>query len=197
VALLEMAALLARTGPLRSIRLVSFGAEEQLSVGSAQYVDRHRRELASLGVVLNLDSVASVLGHHWMVRAGSNRFGAWLREHLSRWGLDVSEKTDPMPFADHFPFSVFGVPAVTFYRPNMDSGVRWQHHSAHDNLANTSLQELVRVVRAVTGVTRTLAGQDRWPFSRGLAPAQRTGTKRLARDLFDLTITGRKRSTRA
>ena len=52
VALLELAALLDETRPLRTIRFVSFGAEEQLSLGSACYVRTHRRELSSVGVVL-------------------------------------------------------------------------------------------------------------------------------------------------
>ncbi|MBI5386581.1 MAG: M28 family peptidase [Verrucomicrobia bacterium] len=186
VALLELASLLAGTKPLRTIRLVSFGAEEQLSVGSARYVVAHRRELRSVGVVLNLDSVASVLGHHWLIRGGTAAFGGWLREALARRSLETVEKPAPMPFADHFPFSVFGVPAVTFYRPNMDSGMRWQHHGVHDNLDNVSVPELARVVQAVGGVALDLAQANRWPFPRGLDPSQRTETMRLARDLFDL-----------
>lgn len=187
VALLEMAAALAGSRPLRTLRFVSFGAEEQLSVGSAVYVRRHRARMRSVGVVLNLDSVASPLGHHWLVRAGSDRFAAWLIGRFRRLGLDVVDQAAPMPFADHFPFSVFGVPAVTLYRPNMNSGMRWQHHSVHDNLEHVSADELARVTRAVGGVARSLAGTPCWPFPRGLAPVQRAETARLAVDLFDLT----------
>jgi hypothetical protein len=186
VALLELAALLAPARPVRTIRFVSFGAEEQLSVGSARYVTEHRRELRSIGVVLNLDSVTSVLGHYWLIRGGTPSFGAWLRRGLAAWGLDTVERPSPTPFADHFPFSVFGVPAATLYRPNMDSGMRWQHHSEHDTLDNVSVAELARVVLACGGVGLALARQARWPFRRGLAPDQRAETLRLARDLFDL-----------
>ncbi len=186
VALLELAVLLARTRPLRSIRLVSFGAEEQLSVGSAAYVQAHRRQVQSIGVVLNLDSVSSPLGHHWVIRAGTRSFGAWLLERLGRQGLDAVEKSAPLPFADHFPFSVFGVPSVSFLRPNMDNGLRWQHHSAHDRLDNVSATELARVVRAVGALAGELAQKARWPFTRGLAPEQRAETARLARELFGL-----------
>ncbi|MBN1838350.1 MAG: M28 family peptidase, partial [Spirochaetales bacterium] len=63
-AVLELARLLAPAAPLRrTLRLVSFGAEEQLSVGSAEYVRRHRRELAARGMLmLNFDSFGSHLG---------------------------------------------------------------------------------------------------------------------------------------
>ena len=184
VALLVLAAKLARTRPLRTIRFVSFGAEEQLSVGSAFYAKAHQREMAGIGAVLNLDSVASPLGHHWLIRAGRAEFGAWLTKHLGKHGLDIVEKPLPMPFADHFPFSAFGVPSVTFMRPNMDSGMRWQHHSSQDNLGNVSLAELTRVVNAVLKVGTTLAGAARWTFRRGVSPEEQAETARLARELF-------------
>jgi Zn-dependent M28 family amino/carboxypeptidase len=186
VALLELASLLIASRPARTIRFISFGAEEQLSVGSARYAAAHRKEMATIGVVLNLDSVSSPLGHHWILRAGVKGFGDWLRRGLSKAGLDTVEKAAPMPFADHFPFSAFGIPSVTFMRPNMDSGMRWQHHSAYDSLDNVSVEELARVITAVGSVTRVLAQATRWPFQRGLAPEQRPETARLAKELFDL-----------
>lgn len=190
VALLALAEMLVARPFLRTIRFVSFGAEEQLSVGSAFYARVHQRQMPSIGAVLNLDSVASPLGHHWLIRAGRREFGAWLLKNLSRHGLDCVEKEQPMPFADHFPFSAFGVPAVTFMRPNMDSGMRWQHHSAQDNLDNVSLDELERVIGAVAGVVAQLANLARWPFGRGVAPEQKPETARLARELFGFSRAG-------
>ena len=186
VALLELAVLLAPTRPLRTVRLVSFGAEEQLSVGSACYVAAHRKEMGAVGVALNLDSVASPLGHYWLFRAGVAGFGSWLLRRLASEGLDAVEKAAPMPFADHFPFSVFGVPAASFIRPNMDNGLRWQHHSAYDRLDNVSVAGLSRVARAMAALAGELAAKARWPFARGLAPEQRAETARLARELFGL-----------
>jgi hypothetical protein len=186
VTLLELAAMLGAKRHLRTIRLVSFGAEEQLSVGSAAYVVAHRKEMPGIGAVLNVDSAASPLGHHCVLRAGTRAFGTWLLRELARAGLDARESSAPMPFADHFPFSVFGVPAVSFLRPNMDSGMRWQHHSAQDNLENVSVTELVRVVSSLAKVTRALASARRWPFPRGLATEQRAETARLGKELFGL-----------
>jgi aminopeptidase YwaD len=184
VALLELAKSMVRTRPLRTIRLVSFGAEEQLSVGSACYVGAHRREMSSIGAVVNLDSVASPLGHHWAITAGREEFGTWVLRGLSSYGLDAVAKTSPMPFADHFPFSAFGVPSLTLMRPNMDGGMRWQHHSAYDSVANLSITELARVIRAVAGITGKLARTKRWSFGRGVAPEHQGETRRLARELF-------------
>ena len=189
-ALLALAEMLATARPLRTVRFVSFGAEDQLSVGSAFYARAHRREIGKVGVVLNMDSVASPLGHHWIIRAGRKEFGNWLLKTLAKYGLDCIEKTGPMPFADHFPFSAFGVPSVTFMRPNMDSGMRWQHHSSQDNLENVSVLELGRVVRGVAGLAVTLARSSRWPFGRGVAPEQARETSRLAREMFGFGKSG-------
>ncbi len=190
VALLELAALLAQTEPLRTIRLVSFGAEEQLSVGSACYVGAHRGEIATIGAVLNMDSISSPLGHHWLLRAGTVAFGKWLTRELAAAGLDTVEQSAPIPFADHFPFSAFGVPSVTLMRPNMNSGMRWQHHSSQDDLSNVSVEEMARVIRAIATVTSTLVAKPKWPFTRGLVPDQRAETARLAQELFGLRTAG-------
>ena len=190
VALLEVAKTMAGIKPLRTIRLVSFGAEEQLSVGSAKYVAAHRHKMDSIGAVINLDSVSSPLGHHWAITGGRQEFRDWILKRLSNGGLDTVAKTAPMPFADHFPFAAFGVPAITLMRPNMDNGMRWQHHSAQDSLANVSITELARVIRAVAEVTRRLAATSRWPFTRGAAPEHLRETKRLARELFGFSVSG-------
>lgn len=186
VALLELARLLGRKQRLRTIRLISFGAEEQLSVGSASYVAAHEGEMPRVGAVLNLDSVSSPLGHHWLIRAGSDAFGTWLVKRLRQANLEVAERTGTMPFADHFPFSAFGIPSVTFMRPNMDNGLRWQHHSVEDKLGNVSAGELQRVIQAVADVSDALARSPRWPFPRGLAAEQHAETTRMAKELFGL-----------
>lgn len=186
VALLVLAHRLADARLSRTVRFVSFGAEEQLSVGAAEYVRAHAKQMREVGVVINLDSVSSPLGHHWLLRAGTDAFGKWLCTRLARYGLDVIDKPAPMPFADHFPFSAFGVPAVTFMRPNMDGGMRWQHHSAFDDLNNVSIEELDRVIQAVGSVTSDLARATAWPFSRGLPPAQRRGVALMANQMFGI-----------
>lgn len=187
VALLELAALLGKRKFRRTIRFVSFGVEEQLSVGSARYVMDHRENLSNIGMVFNFDAISSFLGHFQLWRAGSSEFGACLTQELGRCNLDVVEKTDVSPFGDHFPFTAFGIPAATLYRPNMDSGMRWQHHSAQDNLDEVSVNELGRAVRAVAGVVELLANDRAWPFQKGLPEPQKARTKQLFKDLYNLS----------
>jgi hypothetical protein len=186
VALLELARLLAPLPRRRSLRFVSFGTEEQLSVGSAAYVRAHREELNGLALMVNFDSFASPLGHHRMVRAGDKALEAFAKAALAARGLDVVASAEVVPFADHFCFSVFGVPALWFYRPNTAGGCRWQHHSAHDDLANISPAVAAQLLAAAGGLILEAANADSLPFGRGLARNQRRLTRDWARTLYGL-----------
>ena len=88
------------------------------------------------------------------------------------------------PFADHFPFTVYGVPALWFFRENFPGG-RWQHHSIHDNLENVSVSVLTDLIAAVGGLILDAAGKPELPFPRGLEPGIRDKTMILARTLFE------------
>jgi aminopeptidase YwaD len=188
VAVLELARMFAQQQPLRTIRFISFGTEEQLSVGSTHYVQAHRGELAKIGAILNMDGISSVLGHNVVLRAGENRFGEFVMSTLVKAGFYAKELTDAFPYADHFPFAAFGIPAITMSRPNMNSFMRWQHHSIHDNLDEISLDEAAKAASGLAAVLSVLANSAQWPFSRGLPEPQRTQTRNYARDLFGLKV---------
>ncbi len=184
VALLAFARALGGRTRRRTIRLISFGAEEQLSVGSAAYVRVHADALSEIGLVLNFDSIASPLGHLEMWRVGAPTLEQVALRTLARGGVRPAVKADVSPFFDHFSFNQAGVPSLAFYRPNF-SGGRWQHHSRHDTLANVSAEEVVRLVEALLPLVTMLASRATWPFPRAIPAAQARVARELARDLFD------------
>lgn len=183
VCLLALARALAGSALRRTVRLISFGTEEQLSVGSAAYVARHPRESTRTGLVINFDSVSSPLGHWEMYVAGHPGLTRHTQRRLAAGGLDVAVKDEIIPFSDHFPFNRAGAPSLWFMRTNFPGG-RWQHHSHHDTLENVSTAEVVKLLRAVYPLITDLAQRTRWPFPAGLPAAQRTIVRRLGRELF-------------
>lgn len=183
VCLLALARALARTRPARTIRLISFGAEEQLSVGSSAYARRHQPTPKDVGLVINFDSVASPLGHWLMSVAGAPALGRFAADELSARGLDVAVQPEIIPFSDQFPFNRGGVPSLWFMRTNFPGG-RWQHHSRHDNLENVSVPEVQRLLTAVHGFALTLASRRPWPFPARLPAAQLAQARQIGRDLF-------------
>ncbi len=83
--LLELARVLAPLPRRRTIRLISFGAEEQLSVGSSCYVRQHREELTRRGKCLfNLDSFGSLLGWNTLWGSGPRELDAQVPAFFSK-----------------------------------------------------------------------------------------------------------------
>jgi len=181
---LELARVLGRRPRRRTLRFISFGTEEQLSVGSAAYVRAHRRDVArTTGLVVNFDSVASPLGHIELSCVGPAALAALARRRLGARGIDPVLRTEVTPFVDNFPFNRAGVPSLWFMRPNFPGG-RWQHHSPHDTLEHVSVDEVVRLLRAVGPLVAGLAEAARWPFVPALPAAQRAAARKLGRELF-------------
>jgi len=185
VCLCELARLLQGSRPRRSVRLVSFGTEEQLSVGSAAYVRAHRRELQRIALVVNIDSVASPLGHHGMLRSGDEDCERYALRLLARNGVDVQCSSAVVPFADHFCFSIYDVPALTFMRSNTPGG-RWQHHSLHDDLDNISPAVVADLLVGISALVRDAAGRRTLPFAQRSDPALMPRTREWARSLFGI-----------
>jgi aminopeptidase YwaD len=184
VALLELARVLAPAPRARTVRFISFGAEEQLSVGAAAYLRRHRAAVPrTSGLVVNFDSVASPLGHFEMWCVGEDALEKAARRAFAREGLDVVPRREVTPFVDNFPFNRAGVPSLWFMRANFPGG-RWQHHSPHDSLKHVSVPELVRLLRGVTPFVQRLAASPRWPFAATVPADQRREARRVSRALF-------------
>ncbi len=185
VCLLALARALAsrRKRSLRTIRLISFGTEEQLSVGSAAYVSQHRVTPRNTGLVINFDSVSSPLGHFVMSVAGAPELARFSTAKLAAGGLDVAVQPELVPFSDQFPFNRAGVPSLWFMRANFPGG-RWQHHSVHDSLENVSVAEVQRLLAAVHPLAVSLAGLRTWPFPSRLPSDQQARARRIGRELF-------------
>ncbi len=173
----------ARRRPLRTLRFISFGTEEQLSVGADAYVRQHPETRRDTALVVNFDSVASPLGHFILWVAGAPALERHAVRRLAAGGVDVQVRREICPFFDHFPFNRAGVPSLTLMRENF-SGGRWQHHSAHDNMENVSAPDLQRLLDATAPLLAGLAGARALPFPLRLPAGQHAAARTLGRDLL-------------
>jgi aminopeptidase YwaD len=184
VGVLELARLLQARDRRRTIRLISFGAEEQLSVGSAAYVRAHHREVSNRGQLMyNLDSFGSHLGWLQLYVNAHADFEAALRPHFRAAGLYYQTVTTVVPYADHFPFVAAGLPGVFHYRVNCDSG-RFFHHRPDDNVSRVSADVLARDISAVATWLDEMSRVDTLPFTSGVPEAQRAEVAACWEDLF-------------
>ena len=164
VGLLELARVLAPLPRKRTIRLISFGAEEQLSVGSSHYVRRHREELSRLGRCLfNFDSIGSLLGWNTLWGSGPPELDELLPKFFQRHGQHVKREYGVLPYADHFPFVAAGVPALTLMRFNCTAG-RFFHHRPDDDLSRVCPRTMAALVGAGADFTAEMAVASELPF---------------------------------
>jgi Zn-dependent M28 family amino/carboxypeptidase len=184
VGVLEIARLLAPLPRRRTIRLISFGAEEQLSVGSAAYVRAHRDEIATRGrCMYNLDSFGSHLGWLQLYINAHPDFEASFRPYLHAADLRYQTITAVVPYADHFPFIATGIPGVFHYRVNCDGG-RFFHHRPDDDLTRVSPAVIARDVGAIATWLDAMSTADALPFTPSIPEAQRDEVAACWEDLF-------------
>ncbi len=182
--LLELARILAPLPRKRSVRLISFGAEEQLSFGSAHYVRSHRDELSRKGrMMFNLDSYGSWMGWTELVVNGPRELTSFLRPFFEECGLYVKVLPSILPYADHFPFVAAGIPGISMIRSNCTGG-RFFHHRPDDDPGRVSFGLMAQLLNVVGAWMADLAQCTEVPFSRSIPREQAEEVKNFWEDLF-------------
>jgi hypothetical protein len=183
-AVLELARLLSDVPRKHPLRLISFGAEEQLSVGSATYARQHREELERQGrFMFNFDSYGSLLGWTELSCCGPNEMGDFLRDVFARHDEYVSVKQEAVPYADHFPFAACGVPAAWLGRSNCTSG-RFFHHRPDDDISRIGMTLSAKLVDASRECVERIAAADPLPFPAGMPEGLQVEIENKWQELF-------------
>jgi aminopeptidase YwaD len=183
-AILALAGALARSPRRRTLRFVSFGAEEQLSVGSAAYVRQHRRDLeARARFMFNFDTLGSHLGWNYLVCNGPGGIAPPFVEALKGRGQYVKTINELVPYADHFPFVAAGVPACWIGRDNCTAG-RFFHHRPDDDITRVSCPVVADLAGGIGTALRELAAADTLPFPSRVDEPDRAAAASMWNDLF-------------
>lgn len=182
--LLELARVLACRPRRKTIRLISFGAEEQLSVGSAVYVRRHRRQLSrGKGMMINLDSYGSLMGWNELICNGSLKMLQTVQSYFARRSLFAEVITDVVPYYDLFPFVAAGIPGVSIGRKNCICG-RFFHHRPDDNMERLSIPLMASLLQTVADLAGDLANTKKLPFPSDIPKEQLEQVQKFWRDLY-------------
>ena len=168
---LELARVFAGTRPGRTLRFISFGAEEQLSEGAKQYV-LSAKNLKGVQFVLNTDAIGGWMGRTEIYWTGSGELGKLLQVVSSDTGLPAHLREEISPFSDHFPFHLAGVPGVWYYRPTYQAA-RHYHHSRLEGMDVLSPEVLERTCRHQAVLLERLAFADELPLDSTI-PASKT-----------------------
>ncbi|MBU0607932.1 MAG: M28 family peptidase, partial [Armatimonadetes bacterium] len=126
VAVLELARVCREIEPLRPIKFVTFGWEENLSEGARHYAIHPDNDAATTALMLNFDSLGSWLGNNHAYCVGERGLRDFVVRHLQERRYVAEVVADVSPFSDQFPFNLLGVPSVWFHRSNFP-GSRFYH----------------------------------------------------------------------
>ena len=182
--LIELARVLAPLPRRRAIRLISFGAEEQLSVGSAHYVRIHREEVSrSFRFMFNLDSIGSGMAWTELWCNGPAELESTVRPWFARKDLYPRIMNGLVPYADHFPFVAAGVPGVWMWRCNCAGG-RFFHHRPDDDMSRVSPDVMAKHLDAVAAGMAGLAAAGELPFPALIPEQQKAAVAAMWNDLF-------------
>lgn len=158
--ILELARLLSQRPHKHTIKFIAFGTEEQLSVGSAEYVRKHRNELETKGKFMcNFDSCASATGwFKFVINADKG-----LREEISKLyhknDVYYEENLVPDPYNDLFAFTAAGVPGITHMRNNCQAG-RFYHHQPANSLDVISADVAAVLAKTSSQLLEKLTNSD-------------------------------------
>lgn len=184
-AVLELARLLKDQPRKHTLKLCCFGAEEQLSVGSAAYMAKHREEIVDKGLFMcNFDSYGSALGWYEMTLSAN----AALHKHITKIfhdnGIYFHADFTPCAFTDQFPFAACGVPGIWITRKNCTEGLVY-HHREDNTCDKIDFARSANCVTAAANFLLDLSNQDAWDQLGGIPEDQQEQINRLFHEIYE------------
>lgn len=182
---LELARMFSRKRPRRTIRFVSYGVEEKLSVGSYVYM-RSLSPIQRKQVVLaiNADGCGGVIGMDEVTVTGSSRLLNLASEHWRRRRHPAEVTRGVFPWSDHYPFNIVGAPSLCLGRSSIMGGGLWELHSVHDNLDNISIPVMARTIETTAALLDRVASSERLPFARKIDQDLMKEVRACAKNLY-------------
>ncbi|HXK60972.1 MAG TPA: M28 family metallopeptidase [Acidobacteriota bacterium] len=177
-AVLELARLFAGAAPGRTLRFISYGAEEQLSEGARHYAAT-TPDIKRIQFVLNTDSIGAWMGHTGIYCAGPAELPRLIEELNRATGFPGHVSLELSPFSDHFPLNLCGIPAVWYYRQTF-AAARHYHHSAQETLEVVSPRVLESTIRHQAALLDRFANDETLPCPRRLTQRQQKQLRRMA-----------------
>lgn len=153
VALLYMAEYFSKNAPKFSIRLVWCGSEEQGLLGSLEYCQKHKDELNSAIINVNLDMIGSVMGEFTAFSCADEKMEEYLGRFLKRHRF-IGGAKHQIRSSDSNSFIYHGVPAVSFARYAPPSLA--QIHTRYDTDQILSAESMLTDMKIITAFIEDL-----------------------------------------
>jgi hypothetical protein len=171
-AVLELARLLARRPPARSVVFVAFSGEELGLLGSQFFVEHSPVPLGAVRAMLNFDMVGRLRDDKLIVYgvATADEMQAILDSANAEPRLAISAVGDGFGPSDHSSFYAKEIPVLHFFTDLHDD-----YHRATDDAALVSASGVARIVDYAERVVRAIADRPAPLTFRRAAPRVATG----------------------
>jgi aminopeptidase YwaD len=156
-AVMELARLLSRRAPRRSVVFVTFSGEELGLLGSQRFVDRSPLPIDRVVAMLNFDMVGRLRNDRVIVYGveTATEMRAIVDSAAAGTGLEVRGVGDGFGPSDHSSFYARGVPVLHFF-----TDLHEDYHRATDDADKVSAAGVGRVVGLAERVVRAIGDRD-------------------------------------
>jgi hypothetical protein len=175
-AVMELARLLSRQAPRRSVIFVTFSGEELGLLGSQRFVDQSPVPIDRVVAMLNFDMIGRLRNDRVIVYGveTATEMRALVDTAASGTGLEVRGVGDGFGPSDHSSFYARGIPVLHFF-----TDLHEDYHRATDDADKVSAAGVGRVVGFAERVVRAIADRDeRLSLVRVSRPAPLAGSGR-------------------
>lgn len=164
--LIEIARMLAKDPPNRSVLFIAFTAEESGLHGSKHYIENPTRSLSETVAMLNLDMIGRAKPGDNSVQVFGALSGEGLDEILHRAAKSVGLKAflsnGTGGRSDHAPFIRNSIPAMHFF-----SGLHQDYHQPGDDSDKINTRDGARITKMVARMARDIANHEsRFAFQK-------------------------------
>ncbi len=185
VFVLELARFLAGQRPARTVRFISYGVEEKLSVGAYLYMRSLKGdEVEKIVFCLNADSIGGRIGQNMALCTGTPELREYLERKFSELDYPGETRDEVNPYSDHFPLNIRGVPSVWVSRLSLFRASYWTLHSVHDNIDNISVDVCAETISTYGTILAEMASRPTIPFPRKISPKQKQEVKKVAKESY-------------
>lgn len=179
--ILELARVFNKTGSKRTLRFITWGAEEfglKGSIAHARRLKKKKKELERLKIVINIDVQGGLIGRNEAFILGSQELTSSIRLLAKEQGPPFNVQ-DNIYSSDGMSFSALGIPSVSFARGGGSTSYLHTTKDSIDHLGEDALALQGRFIE--TWLRRYISGAYVYPFDKEIPDKM----KKKINDYFD------------
>lgn len=161
--ILELLAYFSNHKPLRTLRFIWCGSEEEGLLGSKAYIEKHKKDLNKIIFNINIDMIGATLGKDIAVATSEDKLVHYL-QYLSKEVGFALEAKQGVYSSDSTVFADKGIPAISFARISSRGGA--SIHSRKDVIERLSEENYYKTCEFIELFASNMVNSIAFPVER-------------------------------